>query len=227
MTQALSERLSRAAADLPPDSVSLQSLAAAHGPAAQGTLLILLSAPCVLPVPGVGSVLGWGLLAIAIALWRQDPLQLQSQAQLPTKVADIQLPRLWAERVLKLLARFYAASGRMARTRLTHLTEGGAQRWLAAKVGLMAILIVLPIPLGNLFPALCLMLVGMGFGGARWPGHSGRQRDGSRLGAVQRGGLGRRLDLGVGTLGLDRQLALTAHGLTQNPGHCALHVKTK
>jgi hypothetical protein len=162
MTQALSERLSRAAADLPPDSVSLQTLAAAHGPAAQGTLLILLSAPCVLPVPGVGSVLGWGLLAIAIALWRQDPLQLQSQAQLPTKVADIQLPRLWAERVLKLLARFYATAGRMARTRLTHLTEGGAQRWLAAKVGLMAILIVLPIPLGNLFPALCLMLVGMG-----------------------------------------------------------------
>ncbi|MCV2350156.1 exopolysaccharide biosynthesis protein [Paucibacter sp. Y2R2-4] len=162
MTQALSERLSRAAADLPPDSVTLQTLAAAHGPAAQGTLLILLSAPCVLPVPGVGSVLGWGLLAIAIALWRQDPLQLQSHAQLPTQVADIQLPRLWAERVLKLLARFYAAAGRMARTRLTHLTEGGAQRWLAAKVGLMAVLIVLPIPLGNLFPAISLMLVGMG-----------------------------------------------------------------
>ncbi len=163
MTQALSERLRRAAAELPPERVSLQTLAAAHGPAAQGTFLILLSAPCVLPVPGVGSLLGWGLLAMAIALWRQDASQWAAQAQLPSKVADIHLPRLWAERVLKFLARFYGTAGRLARTRLTHLTEGEVtQRWLAAKVALMAILIVLPIPLGNLFPALSLMLVGMG-----------------------------------------------------------------
>lgn len=160
MTQALSERLRGAAADLPQDRVPLQTLAEAHGPAAQGTLMILLAAPCVLPVPGVGSVLGWGLLAIAITLWRRQDLD--ASASLPARVADIHLPSLWAARVLNLLARFYAAGGRIARTRMTHLTDTGAQRWLAAKVALMSLLIVLPIPLGNLFPALTLMLVGMG-----------------------------------------------------------------
>jgi len=44
----------------------LSHLAAVHGPAAQGTLLVLLAAPCLLPMPGVGSVLGIGLALLAL-----------------------------------------------------------------------------------------------------------------------------------------------------------------
>ncbi|MCV2369720.1 exopolysaccharide biosynthesis protein [Roseateles oligotrophus] len=159
MTTALSERLSSAALALPADGVSLQQLAALHGPAATGSLLILLAAPCLLPLPGVGSVLGMGLLAMALALWRGNTSE---SARLPQRVADFNLPSLWAARVLQLLARFYASSGRLTRPRLTHLSDGSSQRWLAAKAGLMAVLIVLPIPFGNLLPALALMLLGLG-----------------------------------------------------------------
>ncbi|NDG40648.1 MAG: hypothetical protein EBY28_15070 [Betaproteobacteria bacterium] len=48
------------------ERVPLSHLAAVHGPAAQGTLLVLLAAPCLLPMPGVGSVLGIGLALLAL-----------------------------------------------------------------------------------------------------------------------------------------------------------------
>ena len=41
----------------------MRALAQAHGPEAHGTLLLLLAMPCLLPVPGVGTVLGMGMAA--------------------------------------------------------------------------------------------------------------------------------------------------------------------
>ena len=40
----------------------------------------------------------------------------------------------------------------------------GADRrsWTAVAIGLMAVIVVLPIPFGNLLPALALMLIGLG-----------------------------------------------------------------
>ena len=51
---------------------------------------------------------------------------------------------------------------RWARSRLTGIAEPGPRSWIAAKAGLMAVLIVLPIPFGNVLPALALMLLGLG-----------------------------------------------------------------
>lgn len=35
--------------------------------------------------------------------------------------------------------------------------------WIAAAIGLMALIVVLPIPLGNLLPLLAMMLIGLAF----------------------------------------------------------------
>ncbi len=156
MTGCISQRLRQAAADLPSERVSLQSLAQAHGSATQGSLLLLMAAPCLLPVPGVGTVLGLGLAALAIAMWRG-----QTAENLPERVAKIELPRLWARRVLVLLAATYAAASCLARSRLTGLAHAGRRSWTAATVGLMATIVVLPIPFGNVLPALALMLIGL------------------------------------------------------------------
>ena len=51
----LHERLRGAAQALQGERVSVAELAAAHGPAAQGTLLVLLAVPCLLPMAGVGN----------------------------------------------------------------------------------------------------------------------------------------------------------------------------
>ena len=157
MTAAIVKRLRDAAADLPSERVSMQIMAQAHGPEAHGALLLLMAAPCLLPVPGVGTVLGLGLAALAAAMWRGH-----AGACLPRRVAELELSRLWAQRVLCLLASTYSMAGRYAKARLSHFAVAGRRSWTAIAVGLMAVIIVLPIPFGNVLPALAMMLIGLG-----------------------------------------------------------------
>lgn len=153
----MDQRLRQAAAALSGERVALQDLAAAHGPAAHGSLLVLLAAPCLLPLSGVATVLGLGLGLMALNLWRG-----QAAEGLPCRVARLELPLPWARRVLQLLASFYSLAGRLARERLTRIVDTPRRAWMAATVGAMAAIIVLPIPLGNLLPALALVLLGLG-----------------------------------------------------------------
>lgn len=157
MTAPIVQTLREAAATLPAERVSMHTLAQAHGPAAHGTLLLLMAAPCLLSVPGVGTVLGLGMAALAAAMWRGH-----SSACLPRRVAELELSRRWAQRVLNMLASAYSIAGRFARARLCHLASAGGRSWNAAAIGLMAVIVVLPIPFGNLLPALAMMLVGLG-----------------------------------------------------------------
>jgi hypothetical protein len=157
MTEPIVQRLREAAAALPAERVSMQTLAQAHGPAAQGTLLLLMAVPCLLPVPGVGTVLGLGMAALAAAMWRGH-----SFACLPRRVAELELSRRWARRVLGMLASAYSIAGRFARARLCHLASVDRRSLNAAAIGLMAVIVVLPIPFGNFLPALAMMLIGLG-----------------------------------------------------------------
>ena len=72
--------------------------------------------PCLLPVPGVGTVLGLGMAALAVAMWREH-----CAPRSPQRVAELELPRHWAKRVPVGLASAYALAGRHARARLNHL----------------------------------------------------------------------------------------------------------
>ena len=79
-----------------------------------------MAAPCLLPVPAVGTVFGVGLAALAIAMWRG-----QAEEHLPGRVARLELPRHRAQRVLVVLAATYAAPGHLAKARLTGLASAG------------------------------------------------------------------------------------------------------
>lgn len=153
--QPLHERLRAAAEALEAERISLQQLADAHGGAALGSWLVLLSLPCILPIAGLGTVLGCGLLALCAAVWRG-----QQTPSLPGAVAELALPRRSAHKLLHRLAGFYAFSARWTRERATRLLQ--ARAWLAAKLGFMAVLIILPMPLGNVLPALSVALLGLG-----------------------------------------------------------------
>jgi hypothetical protein len=153
----LHQRLRESAASLTQDRVSVAQLADSHGAAAQGTLMVLLAAPCMLPMPGVGTVLGLGLAMMALAIWRG-----QTDTALPPRVAGFQMSGRSASRVLGLLAHFHELAGKFARRRLHGLSGTGLQGWLAALTGVMAVLIILPIPFGNVLPATALMLLGLG-----------------------------------------------------------------
>lgn len=157
MTPPIVQRLRDAAAALHEERVSMQAMAQAHGPEAQGTLLLLMAMPCLLPVPGVGTVLGLGMAALAAAMWRGHGAH-----GLPQRVAELELPRHWARRVLGLLASAYAVAGRHAKARLSHLATAGRRSVNAIAVGLMSVIVVLPIPFGNVLPALALTFIGLG-----------------------------------------------------------------
>jgi hypothetical protein len=80
---------------------------------------------------------------------------------LPAGVAGFRMPALWARRVLLLMAWLYAHVGRWSRRRLVRLVHArGRRRWMACMVALMGGLIFLPLPLGNVLPALSLALLG-------------------------------------------------------------------
>lgn len=120
-------------------------------------MLLLLAMPCLLPVPGVGTMLGLGMAALAVAMWRGH-----CTPCLPQRVAELELPHHWAQRVLIGLASAYALAGRHARARLSHLAISGRRSATALAVGLMASIVVMPIPFGNLLPAVALVFIGLG-----------------------------------------------------------------
>lgn len=157
MTPPIVQRLRDAAAAIQDERVSMRAMTQAHGPEAHGTLLLLLAMPCLLPVPGVGTVLGLGMAALAVAMWRGD-----CAPCLPKRVAELELPRHWAQRVLVGLASAYALAGRHARARLSHLAMPSRRSATALTVGLMAAIVVMPIPFGNFLPAVALVFIGLG-----------------------------------------------------------------
>ena len=61
-----------------------------------------------------------------------------------------------------MLASAYFMAGRFARARLSHLATAGRRSWIAVAIGMMAFIIVLPIPFGNLLPALAMVFIGLG-----------------------------------------------------------------
>lgn len=157
MSARLSRRLLVAARSAQTGPVSVEGLLRAHGTAAPGSLLLLMAVPCMLPIPGTGTVLGLGLLALAAALWRGETL-----AWLPQRVARFEMSASCARRVLETLARVHAVAGRFTRARLPWVMGGSARRGLAALVAAMAVVLILPIPFGNVLPAVALVLIGLG-----------------------------------------------------------------
>ena len=157
MQSSLPLRLRKAARRLGEQSVAVGELAALQGRAAIGSLLILLALPCMLPVAGVGTVLGMGLAGLSLGLWRQ-----QEELRLPDRVSAFNMPARWARRVLEIQATMYDLAGRAARPRLPAAFASAAQRATALTVALMAGLIILPIPFGNVLPAIAISLFGLG-----------------------------------------------------------------
>jgi hypothetical protein len=153
----LHQRLEHHATELRDEPITLGELASVHGPALPGSLLVLVSAPCALPIPGVGNVLGVTLMLMALAMWRG-----KDWTVLPARVSNFQLSPRSARRLLRLLAGVYRLAAQCARQRMCHLTVLGRRTWLAPKVALMGVVIFLPVPFGNVLPALSVTVLGVG-----------------------------------------------------------------
>jgi hypothetical protein len=159
MTASIVQRLREAAAALPAERVSMQTIAQAHRPAAHGAMLLLMGST--LPPAGAGAGRGHGAWS---GNGRAGDCDVEGPFRgMPSAAGGrLELSRQWAQRVLGLLASAYAMAGRYARARLSHRASADRRSWTAGAVGLMAVIVVLPIAFGNVLPARAMMLIGLG-----------------------------------------------------------------
>ena len=137
--------------------VTLGWVAAQGGSVLPGLLIVLTAAPSLLPVPGVGNVTGSALVALAFSIWRgQRPLDL------PQRMQAWRLSPGHAGRLLRLLAWMHESACRHLKPRATAWVSARAWAWAAWPVAAMGVVIFLPIPLGNVFGAVALMVLGLG-----------------------------------------------------------------
>lgn len=140
------------------DRISVGDLLDALKRRALGALIFIFSVPTALPMPpGVSAVLGAPLLFLTVQL------MLGMQPWLPKLITDRSLSRVDFRRVVTTVAPWLARAENIMRPRLTFLAKRPSV-YLVGLVGVvMAIILFLPIPLGNMLPsvALCIMALGL------------------------------------------------------------------
>lgn len=149
------------AAALRGDSVTVADLLQLHGRATWPALLLVLAVLCVVPIAGLGAGLSLPLLAIAWSWPSRRPLR--RAPTLPARLAGLSLGATGSAKCLRGLAGLYDLARTRLRRRWLRLRHPGTalgwRLWIAA----MALVILLPLPLGNVLPALSLVLLGLGW----------------------------------------------------------------
>ena len=141
----------------PPD-LTLDELLQHQGPASSPMLLLVLALLCVLPVAGVGTLLSGAVALLALGWARGAP-----PPALPRRLGEFRLGPVWSRRVLRALQAVHALRQRWFRARLSLLAHPATALFWAAWIALMALIIFLPLPLGNVLPGLSLVLLALGW----------------------------------------------------------------
>lgn len=137
--------------------ISLGEIMDALGDRAFGALLLILSIPNVLPVPGLSTATGVPmiLLGAQMAAGRHSPWlprrMLAASFDRKAFLGVIRRARPWAERVERHL-----------RPRLPAMAGPTAERLLGLAVVVLAVILSLPIVFGNQPPALAIALIALG-----------------------------------------------------------------
>lgn len=153
----LSEVLTEIAADTRRDRISIADLMGAMHLRAASALILLFAAPNALPTPpGTSAILGLPLLYLCIQL------ALGREPWLPKIIRERSMLR---RDFIALLARIdpgLKRAERYLRPRLPALTSPLAERIIGAFCAFLALLVVLPIPLGNMLPSLAISMMALG-----------------------------------------------------------------
>jgi hypothetical protein len=146
--QPLSQIL-RDIAEQPEPTISVGELAERFGARATGALLMVFGLACTLPLPpGSTTVFGAPLVLLApqVAIGARAPWL---PARVRAKRVAIDSFRRGLPRVLVWLERFEAIS----KPRLTFLFGAWGHRAIGAVCTVLALVLIMPIPLGNMLPA--------------------------------------------------------------------------
>lgn len=159
MNEGIAQRLREAAGDGTATlRLSLRELLQLHGDHSGAVLLMLMALLSTAPIAGAGTVLSLGIFALAWA-W----LRGRDSLHLPETLAGLTLNDTWSRRCLHSLAWTYERAERWLCPRWQALSHARTRVWWALWIALMAALIFLPLPLGNVLPGTSLMLLSLGW----------------------------------------------------------------
>ena len=150
----LSDILAAVAADQTRQRVSVADLFEILSHRAFGALMLIFAAPNVFPTPpGVSSFLAAPLLLLAtqLALSRPAPW-------LPRLIADRSVSREDFASIVDKALPWLGRAERLLKPRLSFLTRPPFEQGVAVVCLLLAVVLFLPIPLGNVLPAMAISL---------------------------------------------------------------------
>jgi hypothetical protein len=153
----LSELLARVAADETRERVSVRDLLENAGERAFGALMFVFALPNVVPTPpGTSTLLGLPLILLAAQLvWgRRTPW-------LPRVIGARAIDRTDFARLVARANPALRRCERVLRPRLSLLLSPIAERLLGFALLVLAIVLFLPIPLGNMLPAAAICLIAL------------------------------------------------------------------
>lgn len=155
--QPLSQLLIQVAGDASRERIAVQDLLDLLHDRALGALLLVFALPNVLPAPpGLSAVLGAPLLFLAAQL------ALGRRPWLPRVIAARSMPRSHFAALTQRAAPWLAHAERALRPRLGALARPPLEYLIGAVCLLLALILFLPIPLGNMLPALAICVLALG-----------------------------------------------------------------
>ncbi|HSC67925.1 MAG TPA: exopolysaccharide biosynthesis protein [Cellvibrio sp.] len=156
----LSSLLLDFAANFTAERVRVRDITETLGQRSFGFILLIFALPNSLPIigiPGVSTITGMPMLFVAVQMALGH-----NRVYLPNWIADSSLATADFQKLIVKVAPWLRRIEKLMKPRISFLTHGNAERWLGAFCVLLAFLLVLPIPLGNLLPALGILFVALG-----------------------------------------------------------------
>lgn len=139
------------------ERIAISDLLVALGDRATGALIFIFAFPNVLPTPpGTSTILGAPLIFLAAQL------MLGRAPWLPAFVANRSMSRSDFTTLVKRILPWLKRAEALLRPRLVSLTLPPMEYVVGLLSLVLAVLLVLPIPLGNVLPALAISLMALG-----------------------------------------------------------------
>lgn len=153
----LSEILQNVAQDSTAERITVGDLLIALEGRAIGALLLVFAFPNILPTPpGLAGILGLPLIYLS------SQLMLGRLPWLPPFISKRSITRDTFVSLITRAVPWLARAERMLRQRLWLLTSPPAQRLLGAVCLALSLVLVLPIPFGNMLPSIAISILALG-----------------------------------------------------------------
>ncbi len=153
----LSDILTSIAGDVTRERVSVADIFQAMGDRAFGALILIFALPNVIPTPP-----GTSALTGAPLVFLSAQLMLGQSPWLPRIIADRSMTRSDFASIVSRISPWLARGERMLRPRLSFLIYPPAEYVIGLLCLILAIILTLPVPLGNILPAIAICLFSCG-----------------------------------------------------------------